>query len=748
MSDVVEVEYKANVAAFKSDLKTVEAAMKGVESTGKQAAQNTQKEFQSAGSSIKSAVKDIAVSLGLAFGTAQVISFGKESVKAFVEAEENANHLRFAVQKIGGEGAAAFQKLIDQSSKLQNISIFSDDDIQKSQTQLTTLGLNSDQVEELIPKILDLASATGQDLGSATQTIIQGINGQTRGLKAVGLEFENTGDKTKNLAILTQNLNKFQGATAEALETTAGKSKRLENAFGELQETIGQFIVESGNDLLDFFDGVSQGFDSVITKRATGKLSEAFTAENVKIINDAKTSEKRRLELVADTQANIIEISKRGLAEQDAQRKAFLLQGLKAEQQLLKDLQTLNDKKGSLGAIAGSSNGDDKAKQAREKAAQELKDFDAKVNSELLESKADTELKKLELARDESLAELEVKSDAARKAGVNEATITEENNSSIRAIIEKFNTDKASLDKEAQDKEFDEAMAQQDKLEHANLESVKKNLDERLKLEEESSRKRKKIEEDFQKTTVSLISDVGQLSANITEQKIQDSDRQTEREIKNLDYQLSKKEISQSQYDAKVKALEDQKEAKQRAAKKQQFEIDRQISIAKIIIATAQAVITQFAETGYYGAILAGIVGAAELAVVASQPTPKFEKGGRVKGKRHRAGGETIEAEVDEWVIKRKEAMKNDRLLSAINEGIGDKFIHDYYVAPALKAQQNKIREINDRSFASSIAASIGLNFKDANMLDAIKQSRKSDRENALFIVKNLKQQGKDARRF
>ena len=42
--------------------------------------------------------------LGLAFGVHKIIEFGKESIKAFTEAEENAHKLRFAVEKIGGEG--------------------------------------------------------------------------------------------------------------------------------------------------------------------------------------------------------------------------------------------------------------------------------------------------------------------------------------------------------------------------------------------------------------------------------------------------------------------------------------------------------------------------------------------------------------------------------------------------------------------------------------------------------------------
>ena len=269
-------------------------------------------------------------------------------------------------------------------------------------------------------------------------------------------------------------------------------------------------------------------------------------------------------------------------------------------------------------------------------------------------------------------------------------------------------------------------------------------------ISEESKEAKRK--EELNKQLVSALKSgldaIAGVSSNITEQQIQDNDKKTDKEIKNLDRELSQKLITQEEHDRKVAELEKAKDEKQRQLKKKQFETDRQIAIVKIIIATAEAVITQFAETGYYGAILAGVVGAAELAVVASQPTPQFEKGGKVKGKRHHSGGTLIEAEKDEWIINRTEAMKNDKMLKAINDGQGDKYIFDHYIAPALKQQQKKLSESKDKSFANNLAMSMGLNFKDSNLLDSLKQSRKNDREIALFLAKELKPNTRDARRF
>ncbi len=187
----------------------------------------------------------IGAGVAAAFSVQAIISFATDSVKAFREAEVNANKLKFAVTSIANEGVPAFERLIQQSARLQKISIFSDDDIQRTQTQLLQFGLTADEVEKLIPKVLDLASATGKDLSEATDTLIQGINGQTRALKPLGLEFKNTGDKAENLAIITEKLNKFQGASAELLKTSAGEAENLTNKIDDLKEKIGESIANS-----------------------------------------------------------------------------------------------------------------------------------------------------------------------------------------------------------------------------------------------------------------------------------------------------------------------------------------------------------------------------------------------------------------------------------------------------------------------------------------------------------------------
>lgn len=701
-TDTIIVEYKVELDGLKTQMKSLEDSMKKAENQAKQTAENTTKHFEKASSGIKEAGKEILAALGIAFGVEKVVEFGKESVKAFVEAEANANKLKFAVTKISGETETAFRKLMEQSEKMQKSTVFSDDSVQQAQTMLLTLGLNSKQVEELTPKIADLASATGQDLAGATQQVIQGINGQTRGLKAVGISFDATTDKTKNLSLITEKLTKFQGASGEALLTTAGKAKRFDNALDDIKENVGQFIVGQGNLLLDFFDSLSEGFDTVAQRTAKGILAESFKKQNDKIIEEAQKSESERVRLVKESDAKIVEISKNGLKEQDLNKKNFLLVQLKNEQQLNAELKKLNQERNNLGADPALAA---EAKKAADDRAQEIKD-----NAE---------------------------------AGI----------AAWQALSDEINQISADMWAMNGKIQYD-GIKEWEKLIQQQSDDYKKQADEQSKINKEKNDKiladnkqraedNLKIEQKSFETVSSLLNSVGELQSRKYDNQLDESQLVHDAAITNLDDELKKKKISQDQYDREKLKADKKLEAEQKEIKKRAFETNKEITLLQAIMSTAQATIAALGTVPYTPANIAlaaltAAAGAAQIAVIASQKPPKFEKGGRVKGERHYAGGTHIEAEKDEWIIKRDEAIKHDKLLSAINKGQAEGYIYNQFVAPALRMQMKKVAEQKERSFASNLANSMMFNFKDENLLDSLKQSRRNDKENTLFLAKTI----------
>jgi hypothetical protein len=114
------------------------------------------------------------------------------------------------------------------------------------------------------------------------------------------------------------------------------------------------------------------------------------------------------------------------------------------------------------------------------------------------------------------------------------------------------------------------------------------------------------------------------------------------------------------------------------------------LNIFRATIDTAASIVKTGAQLGYPAAlpfqILAGIVGAANIAAIAAQPLPKFKKGGMVGGRSHEAGGTLIEAERGEYVVNKNSVMRNRRELDAINTSSAafKRLIDERYVRPAI----------------------------------------------------------------
>ena len=61
--------------------------------------------------------------------------------------------------------------------------------------------------------------------------------------------------------------------------------------------------------------------------------------------------------------------------------------------------------------------------------------------------------------------------------------------------------------------------------------------------------------------------------------------------------------------------------------KKEQAKANKQTAIFNAIIETAQAVVSQLAEGGFVAAALAGVLGAAQIALIANEPIPQYWSG-------------------------------------------------------------------------------------------------------------------------
>lgn len=196
--------------------------------------------FSSIGAGVKSFAVGAAATLGAAFSIQAIVSFSKASIDAFLDAEKNAERLKFAITTIGGESEAIFDILIKQSERLQKVTIFSDDSIQQAQAALSAFGLTGVEIEKLIPKLADFATVAGVDIVQAAQQIGAGLEGAGREFKKYGIEVSATASRQENLNSILEGFGKVAGAAEDATKTLSGELQVLTNRADDIQETIGK----------------------------------------------------------------------------------------------------------------------------------------------------------------------------------------------------------------------------------------------------------------------------------------------------------------------------------------------------------------------------------------------------------------------------------------------------------------------------------------------------------------------------
>jgi hypothetical protein len=730
--------------------KEFDNAKKAADNFGKEAAEagkKANKGAKDAGLGLKSLneqLTDLGKTIAGAFALEAIIAFGKESVIAFAEAEENGRKLEFAVKNIANGTDGALDLLLKQADELKEISIFDDDDIIAAQQALITYGLTTDQVAKLTPKIVDLASATGMDLAQATDKIIAGINGQTKGLRDVGMQFKDTGSKVENYTIILDKLNKFQGSTTEATETSMGALKRFEIFIGDLQENTGEFLKGIADGFMFMWDVAINGSEETnkalkLTEQELKLMQESMM--KLGFISDLQAASEQQLAIARQTNLEQLNNLRTKYALQDINIEATVgkaqadrIKAIDAEIQRRKDL---------IGVTVDNTGAYERLSTAISQMVADFQDELAiKKQLDPEDIKRYKNLVAQKNAIDEQIKKL-LELQEVRKKGIT---------TEMASKIDTTTTDKFNEYRTKKEEDYLKAKGQKEKNQiDKTIEYNKKQLEENNKAiaKFEAERDEKDLLEKLQKRQAIL-----QESLQITTQ------------LANAYFEQQLQQIA-IERDARLKMIEDEKNARieqagitnqKRLEYERQFELERQQVLKEAfeqekkwkkqqaIINGALAITNILATTPDPTGIITGIRIGAAIATTAAQvaaiDAQKFEKGGWIGGKRHRDGGTLIEAEADEFVVNRKDAQANKGLLESLNKGMSEKYIYDKYVLPAIL--NKSLNQVNQQGLADNIANSLKYQMYDDHYLR--KTFKQASMQSAEYIVSNLKYTQKPSR--
>jgi hypothetical protein len=191
--------------------------------------------------------------------TAPLAIMGATSVRAFQIQAKAIAQVEAGLRSTGGQVGYTSQQLQKMASDLQKTTLFGDEQILKDATAqlLTFTNISGEQFQRTQKAALDLATRLDGDLKGASIQLGKALNDPVANLSALsrsGIQFSEeqkavikslaeSGQLAEAQTIILDELNKQYGGSAEAAAKADGGITQLANAFGDLQEVIGQTLM-------------------------------------------------------------------------------------------------------------------------------------------------------------------------------------------------------------------------------------------------------------------------------------------------------------------------------------------------------------------------------------------------------------------------------------------------------------------------------------------------------------------------
>jgi len=180
----------------------------------------------------KDALKGLGTMVAGAFSVAAIVNFGKAAFKAAEDQEKANKKLLYSLQG----NKAAFNAMAKSAADLQSKFGIPDEEVMNLQVMGIESGKTAQQTQRLVQAAVELSAVTGQDLNSAFTMLNATYSGASKGLNRIDAEFGNlTKEQLKNGEAIDLVLNKYGGIAEQAVRPT----DLLSASWGEFMETLG-----------------------------------------------------------------------------------------------------------------------------------------------------------------------------------------------------------------------------------------------------------------------------------------------------------------------------------------------------------------------------------------------------------------------------------------------------------------------------------------------------------------------------
>jgi hypothetical protein len=267
-SAAISVNVIADAAKFKAGLKDAEAAA----------------------GSFDNQMKNLAKGVAAAMGTAALIRFGTEAVKASLADAAAQVELQRQLEASTNASADQVAQVEEFIKTTQNATGVLDDQLRPAFATLTRFTQDATASQRLLNIALDISTATGKPLEAVSLALGRAYGGSTTALQKLGIQTKDAAGKALSFDQIQQNLIKtFGGATQAAAETTAGKIKIAQASFADMQEEIGVALIPVLTSLLDAIKPILDAFSSLSTEQQAVIVNAVMMVGAVKAVTTALT---------------------------------------------------------------------------------------------------------------------------------------------------------------------------------------------------------------------------------------------------------------------------------------------------------------------------------------------------------------------------------------------------------------------------------------------------------------------------
>jgi hypothetical protein len=222
------------------------------------------KKLKSANGDVESSsnkLGDFAKKAGVAFAAAAAAAgayatkLAVDGVKAAIEDEQAQTQLALALENATGATNAQIKATEDSILQMSLATGVADDKLRPALGRLVRSTGDITKAQDLLAIALDVSTATGKPLEAVANSLGKAYDGNTSALGKLGLGLDAAELKTMTFTEVQGKLTElFGGAAAANADTYAGKIARVQVAFDEAKETLGQALLPILDKFLGFIN--------------------------------------------------------------------------------------------------------------------------------------------------------------------------------------------------------------------------------------------------------------------------------------------------------------------------------------------------------------------------------------------------------------------------------------------------------------------------------------------------------------